>query len=68
MARGQLGLSEIEFWETTPRTIMNMIREWRNIEIGRNKLATYIANGNEIEMDYGNGIEDDAQTVDARFL
>jgi hypothetical protein len=69
MARSYLRLSEDEYWESTPRRISAMIREWRNIEIGRDRMRAYIANGGEVEMTPdSNASTDSAQEVDSRFL
>ena len=67
MARGPLGLSEGEWWDAWPAKIGSMIRNWRNIEIGKCKLATHIANGGEVEIDEGENAGQ-GQECDARFL
>jgi hypothetical protein len=68
MAHGPLGLSEEEWWSITPRTTSNMIRNWRNIEIGRYKLLKYVFDGGEIEIDEDKEDEPDIQEGDARFI
>jgi hypothetical protein len=46
-----------------------MVREWRNIEIGRHKLGAYIAAGGEVDMDDDRSVQAKLpQTGDARFL
>lgn len=68
MARGKFGLSDEEFWSTSPRTIYDLIRNWRNIEIGMARMNALVAAGGEVDMYEEDVADDSPQTVDARFL
>jgi hypothetical protein len=45
MATVYLHRSDSEFWEMTPRVLVALIEQWRKIEINRDKMRAFIANG-----------------------
>jgi hypothetical protein len=47
MATVYLHRSDSEFWNMTPRQLVALIDQWKEIEKGRDRMRAYIANGGD---------------------
>ena len=45
----ELGLSLTEFWDITPRALVAMIHEWRELQIYKAQVIGHIGNGGDPE-------------------
>ncbi len=69
MGLSKFGLSDEQFWSMSPRTMFDLVNNWKNIETGLMQLASHIDKGGEVEMYKENPPrKDEPQMVDSRFM
>jgi hypothetical protein len=51
MGRSFLRLTDSEFWEMSPRTLLSMIDEYNDLKKCEFSWSTFIANGGKVELE-----------------